>query len=116
MCQRYYVRERTCSAEFLSALIDVRAELDMPPGTADEVKTMGHDAVVALARPDWERDSQQPRIDAICTAIATRTPAARVDRLLAEGEACAATTGCTTFARCAVATQRSYIASGAGPH
>lgn len=116
MCQRYYVRERTCRDEFLSALIDARSDLDMPPGIADEVKTKGHDAVVALARPEWEQDSQPPRINAICTAIATRTPAAQVGRLLAEGDTCAATTDCTAFATCAVAAQRSYIASGAGSH
>lgn len=113
MCKRYYVRQATCVDAYLSALLDLRVELDMPHGIGDEVKAEGHDAAVAEARRDWDRDMEPAKIDAICNAMATRTPAAQVDRLLQQGDECEATADCKAFATCAVATERSYIASGA---
>jgi hypothetical protein len=113
MCKRHYAREATCADEYLSALLDLRVELDMPPGIGDEVKTDGRDAVLAKAHEEFVRDTEPAKVDAICQAMATKTPADHVERLLAQGDTCEATTDCKAFAACAVATERSYIASGA---
>lgn len=113
MCQAYYVRQRSCVDDYLSALIDLRAELDMPKGVAAEVKSVGKPALVEKARVEWTSDTEQPKVDAICDAMATRTPADQVERLLKQGDTCAATPDCKAFAKCAVETERSYIASGA---
>lgn len=111
MCQGYYARERACADDYLAALIDVRGELDMPEGIAAEISAEGKAAVVEKARVEWKSDMEQPKIDAICDAIAKHTPADQVDFLLKQGDTCAATTDCKAFAQCAVGTERSYIAS-----
>lgn len=113
MCKRHYARQRTCVDDYLSALLDVRIELDMPPGIGDEVEAKGRDAVLAIAHAEFQRDTEPARVDAICEAMATKTPAEHVERLLKAGDECEATKDCKAFAACAVATERSYIASGA---
>jgi hypothetical protein len=113
MCDRYYVRQRACVSEYLSALLDVRVEYNMPPGIADHVKQVGKPAALAEARVDWERDTTLEVTGMICKAMAERTPDAHVERLLKDGEACEATKDCTAFATCAVDTERTYIKSGA---
>lgn len=113
MCKRHYARQRTCVDDYLSALLDVRIELDMPPGIGDEVEANGRDAVLAIAHAEFQRDTEPARVDAICEAMATKTPAEHVERLLKAGDECEATKDCKAFAACAVATERSYIASGA---
>src|SRR5262245_50285068 len=90
MCHRHYAREQACVDEYLSAELDLRVELNMPPGIADEVKTQGRDAVMTQVRADFERDIEPSRLDAICNAMATQTPADQVDRLLKQGDACEA--------------------------
>src|SRR5688572_29403378 len=87
-CERYYVRQRTCVTEDLGALIDARAEYDMPPGIAARVKEAGRDAVIAEARPEWERDTAPDKTAAICKQLAEHTPAEHVERLLKDGDAC----------------------------
>lgn len=113
MCKRHYARQATCSDDYLSALLDVRIELNNPPGIGDEVKAKGRDAVLAIAHAEFQRDTEPAKVDAICEAMATRTPAEHVEQLLKAGDECEATKDCKTFAACAVATERSYIASGA---
>jgi hypothetical protein len=116
MCHRYYARQATCTDDYLSAVLDVRIELDMPKGIGERVKAEGRDAVLKEARAHWESDMEPAKIDAMCNAMATRTPANQVDRLLKQGDACEAAADCKAFATCAAGTERSYIASGATHH
>jgi hypothetical protein len=113
MCERYYVKQRSCASEYLSALLDVRIEYDMPSGIAARAKTDGRDAVLAEARVEWERDSAPAAVTAICQQMVDKTPPQHVERLLQQGEACEAVTECVAFAKCAVDTERVYIKSGA---
>ena len=85
----------------------------MPPGMAARVKEAGRDVVVAEARVEWERDMAPEKTTAICQQMVEKTPAEHVDLFLEDGDACAATTDCGTFATCAVNTERSYIKAGA---
>ena len=106
-------RQVSCVDDYLSALLDLRVELNMPPGIGDEVKAQGRDAVLAIAHQEFQRDTEPAKVDAMCSAIATRTPPEQVEHLLKEGDECEATTDCKAFAACSVATSREYIASGA---
>ena len=99
-----------------AALLEVRVEYDMPPGIAAEVERDGREAVRARMRPDWERDTTLENTDRMCRDMETKVPAEHMDRLIAEGERCAAERDCVGFTKCTVETQRSYIKSGAGPH
>lgn len=112
LCDRFYVRQRSCVNEYLHELVQVRAEYDMPKGIAAEVKERGLDATVADAKVEWERDTSLEKTTAICKAIAERTPAQHVERLWAEGDHCLTITECGAFAKCAVDTERTYIQSG----
>lgn len=112
MCDRYYVHQRTCVTDYLRELVQVRAEYDMPKGIAAAVKERGLEAVAAEAKIEWERDTSLEKTAAICKAMAERTPAEHVDRLLADGDRCEAITECGAFAKCAVDTERTYIRSG----
>ncbi|HET9992289.1 MAG TPA: hypothetical protein VFQ65_27345 [Kofleriaceae bacterium] len=112
LCRAHYAHEQTCADDYLSALIDLRVELNQPPGIADEAKAKGKPAMIELARTEFARDTAPDKVDAICNAMAAKTPAEQVDPLFKEGTRCAAMTDCTQFASCAVATERSYIAGG----
>lgn len=116
MCHRYYARQATCTDDYLSAVLDLRIELDMPKGIAERVRAEGRDALLKEARAHWQSDMEPAKVDAMCDAMATRTPADQLDRLLAQGDACEAAADCKAFAACAVGTERSYIASGATHH
>ena len=112
LCRAHYAHEQTCADAYLGALIDLRLELDQPPGIADEEKTKGKPAMIELARTEFTRDTAPEKVDAICNAMAAKTPPDQVEPLFTEGTHCAAMTDCKQFAACAVATERSYIAGG----
>jgi hypothetical protein len=112
LCRAHYAHEQTCADDYLSALIDLRVELNQPPGIGDDVKTKGKPAVLDLARVEFQRDTATDKVAAICDAMAMKTPAEQVEPLFKDGTHCAAMTDCKQFASCAVATERSYIAGG----
>jgi len=112
LCRAHYAHEQTCADDYLSALIDLRVELNQPPGIADEVKIKGKPATLELARAEFQQDTAPAKVDAICNAMATKTPAAQVGPLFKDGTHCAEMTDCKQFASCAVATERTYIAGG----
>lgn len=112
MCDRYYVRQRSCANDYLRALVQMRVEYDMPQGIAAHVKDVGLDAVVAEANVEYERDHAPDQTAALCKAMAERTPPDQVERLLADGDRCEAMTDCAAFAKCAIDTERSYVKEG----
>lgn len=112
LCEQHYARERTCAEAYLAELVRVRVELDMPPGIAQDDLKLGRDEVIALARRDWEVESQPEARTQICDALDEQVPASRVDALQAEGRECLAKATCDEFATCAVAHEYSFIESG----
>ena len=116
MCKRIFARKATCADDYLPVLLDLRVELNMPPGIGDQVKSQGRDAVLAVAHTELARDTEPAKVDALCETAATnatKAPSERVDRLLEQGDRCEATTDCKAFAVCVVAIDRGFIASGA---
>ena len=112
LCEEHYARERTCSSEYLAALVALRVEVDMPPGIAAEDARDGREATIAAAWVDWTRDSQPAERSKICRALDAQVPPERVDALKADAAACLSAADCTAFAACAVEHERSYIVSG----
>lgn len=116
MCKRIFARKSTCADDYLPALLDVRIELDIPPGIGDQVKSQGRDAVLATAHAELARDTEPAKVEALCenaAARAAKAPPARVDQLLDQGGTCEATTDCKAFAACVVVIDRGFIAAGA---
>ena len=116
MCKRLFARKATCADDYLPALLDVRIELDMPPGIGDTVKAEGRDAVLVTAHAELARDTAPEKVAAVCEEGASRAakaPPERVDQLLAQGSQCEAAADCKAFAVCAAAIDRGFIASAA---
>jgi hypothetical protein len=116
MCKRIFARKATCADDYLPVLLDLRIELDMPPGIGDEVKSQGRDAVLAVAHTELARDTEPAKVDALCESAATnatKAPPERVDQLLDQGGRCEAAADCKAFASCVVEIDRGFMAAGA---
>jgi hypothetical protein len=113
MCKRLFARKATCADDYLPALLDVRVELNMPPGIGDEVKAQGRDAVLAVAHTELKRDTEPAKVEALCETTAQKLPPERVDPLLEQVGSCEASADCKAFATCAAAIDRGFIAAGA---
>lgn len=114
MCQQIFARKATCADDYLPLLLDLRVELNLPPGIGDEVKAKGRDTVLAISHTELAHDTEPAKVDALCTAAAEnakKAPPERVDQLLQQGGTCEATTGCKAFASCVVQIDRVFIAS-----
>ena len=69
ICVEVFTHNRTCTAQYIPALVDLRAKYDVPAGIAAEVAAH-RDQVIAQANEEWATDSQPAAIDATCTQIA----------------------------------------------
>jgi hypothetical protein len=69
VCVEVFSKNRTCTDQFIPALVDLRAKYDQPAGIAAEVAAH-RDDVIAQAKTEWATDSQPAAIDATCTKIA----------------------------------------------
>lgn len=79
VCVEVFTRNRTCTAQYIPALVDLRAKYDQPPGIAAEVAA-NRAAVIAEANEEWAVDSTSEAIDATCTKItANLTPGDQAD-------------------------------------
>jgi hypothetical protein len=114
MCQRIFARKETCADDYLPLLLDLRIELNLPPGIGDEVKAQGREAALAVAHTELAQDTQPAKVDALCqgaAANAKKAPPERVDQLLAQGDRCEATPDCKAFSSCVVEIDRIFIGS-----
>jgi hypothetical protein len=118
MCKRIFARKATCADDYLPVLLDLRIELNLPPGIGDEVKSQGRDAVLAIAHTELAHDTEPAQVDAVCESAATnatKAPPERVDQLLDQGSRCEAAADCKAFASCVVEIDRGFIAAAARP-
>jgi hypothetical protein len=113
MCQRIFARKETCADDYLPVLLDLRVELNSPPGIGDRVKSEGRDAILAIAHTELARDTEPAKVNALCETTAKQMPPERIDQLLEQGDRCEAATDCKAFATCVVAIDRGFIAAGA---
>ncbi|MBL9019826.1 MAG: hypothetical protein JNL83_36920 [Myxococcales bacterium] len=68
LCVETMTKNRTCTDEYIPALVDTRAKLDKPPGIAEKVKA-DRAAVIAQAKVEWAEDSKDENIARQCQAM-----------------------------------------------
>ncbi|MBV8762688.1 MAG: hypothetical protein JO257_35715 [Deltaproteobacteria bacterium] len=115
LCQRIFARKQTCADDYLPMLLDVRVELDKPPGIGDEVKAKGRDAVLAIAHTELASDTEPAKVTALCEGAAKQVsqgPPERADQLLDQAGRCDAAADCKAFSSCVVVIDRGFIAAG----
>jgi hypothetical protein len=96
VCVKMFTRSRECTSDFIPALVDARARHDTPPGIAEQVKA-NRDAVIAEAMKEWETDSTDEAITALCDKISIDPASSEgVD----EANACMAKTSCPEYVAC----------------
>src|SRR5438067_7192500 len=73
-CVRLFQRQRTCTQDFIPALVDLRRSLDRPAGIAqgDRQET------IAAALEEWKSDSTDEAIGTTCDRMAPSLPSATV--------------------------------------
>lgn len=106
ICTKMFTRARECTSDFIPALVDARARHDVPPGIAAKVQE-NRDAVIADAMKEWETDSTDEAIAAMCEKI-SGDPAAGADS--AEIEGCTAKSACPDFVACIIPVQEKHFA------
>jgi hypothetical protein len=97
VCVATMTRARECTDDYIPALVDARAQADVPPGIADAVKK-DRNAVIAEAKQEWATDSKDENIAGMCekmTADGATTP----DEL-AMAKDCNAKTDCKEYTSC----------------
>jgi hypothetical protein len=111
-CEAFFARARTCTAEYIPALVDLRVSLDKPAGIAAEAQPPGgRDAIIQQALGEWTDDSQPAAVAALCSKIAGAVPPAEIESDRAKAATCMAATDCATFSTCAMELQRRRIAA-----
>lgn len=98
LCVEVFTRNRTCTDQYIPALVDLRAKYDQPAGIAADVAANRAD-VIAHAKTEWATDSLPEAIDATCTKIAA-TPGGFTQADADAAQACLASTDCTAYAAC----------------
>lgn len=98
VCVEVFTRNRTCTDQYIPALVDLRARYDQPAGIAAEVAAH-RDDVIAQAKTEWATDSQPEAIDATCTQIAASLGEAD-QASLAGAQACLASQDCGAYTTC----------------
>ena len=102
ICRSLMQRQRGCTAQFIPALVEARVQQDNPPGVAARERESGRDALLKDARSEWENDSQDPNIAAMCDDIAQSISPANDSQLRSSVSDCLAQEGCEAFVACAV--------------
>ena len=98
VCVDVFTRSRTCTDQYIPALVDARARYDKPAGAAAAVAA-DRDGVIAQAKTEWATDSQPAAIDASCTQMVGRlTDADRAE--VGTVQACLEIQDCTAYTAC----------------
>ncbi|MDB4956180.1 MAG: hypothetical protein JWO36_3749 [Myxococcales bacterium] len=97
LCVQVFTRARTCTDDYIPALVDSRAKLDQPPGIAAQVKA-DRAAVVATAKQEWADDSQDAKISANCDQMSAKMTGD--DRAQANAARDCIAKDCPAFAAC----------------
>lgn len=94
-CVEVMTRNRTCTDQYIPALVDLRAKHDKPAGIAEAVKT-DRAGVIAKAMEEWKTDSTDAAIASMCSQMAPSVSPEEV----AEVRACLAQTDCAAYTTC----------------
>lgn len=98
LCVEIFTRNRTCTDQYIPALVDLRAKYDQPAGIAADVAANRAD-VIAHAKTEWATDSLPEAIDATCAKIIAN-PAGFTQADGDAAQACLAHTDCAAYTAC----------------
>ncbi len=102
-CMTVMQRNRTCTDDYLPALVDMRARADSPPGIREEV-AKDRAGVIAHAREEWATDSTDEAFARNCQMLAQRSfPADAAER----AQACMAKDTCGEYVPCIISVMES---------
>lgn len=96
-CMTVMQRNRTCTDDFIPALVDMRARKDLPPGIADAV-AKDRAGVIAKAKEEWAGDSTDEAFARQCQMLTEHATPENA----AAGQACMAKDTCGEYAPCIV--------------
>lgn len=97
-CMTVMQRNRTCTDDFIPALVDMRARKDLPPGIKDAV-AKDRASVIARAKEEWVTDSTDEVFARQCQTLGDQATPENI----AAGEACMAKESCGEYAPCILA-------------
>lgn len=97
-CMTVQQRNRTCTDDFIPALVDMRARKDLPPGIKDAV-AQDRAGVIAHAKEEWATDSTDEAFARQCQDLGTRVTTENVEA----GKACMAKDTCAEYVPCILA-------------
>jgi hypothetical protein len=102
-CRDSFAKQRTCTDDFIPALVDARIELDMPAGIAAESKKDGgRDALITQAKSEWSKDSEPDAVAAQCKEMDGKVPAEQKAELQAAHTKCLAISDCKAYVECVI--------------
>jgi hypothetical protein len=96
-CVEVITRNRTCTDDYIPALVDVRAKYDVPAGIAAEVRT-DRAGVIAHAKEEWATDSTDAAIAATCDKLMQTWNGQQADADAAR--ACLTESDCASYTAC----------------
>jgi len=97
-CMTVMQRNRACTAEYIPALVDMRARIDKPAGIKDAV-AQDRAGVIARANEEWKTDSTDEAFARVCQSVQEHaTPEAAE-----QAKACMAKDTCAEYAPCITA-------------
>jgi hypothetical protein len=102
LCRALMQRQRSCSADFIPALVAARVSAGNPPGMRGHEERIGREALIAEAFAEWQSDSTAPAIESTCDGLARSLSPARDVEFRDTASACLANDGCEAFVACAV--------------
>jgi hypothetical protein len=108
-CVALFERQRTCSAEYIPALVDIRVRHDLPAGIAATDREGGRAALVAQAHDEWRSDSTDEAIAGTCRHIVDGSDPAELDERRAQVATCLAASDCTSFVACIAPPTEAWI-------
>jgi len=96
-CVEVMTRNRTCTDDYIPALVDARARHDVPAGITAAVAA-DRAAVITEALGEWAEDSKDPAIASMCQQMARSGAAAPAD--VETAPACRAQTAWWPYVAC----------------
>lgn len=109
-CRESFAKQRTCTDDFIPALVDARIELDMPAGIAAEgKKDGGRDALITQAKAEWAEDSKPEAVAAQCKDMDGKVPAEQKAELFAAHTKCLAISDCKAYVDCVMPITKKMI-------
>lgn len=99
ICVRVMRRTRQCEAVYVPGLLALRVRLDQPSGIAKRFEAKGRDAMLVVARTQFERDWSDEAIARNCTALSHKS-AEEQERIIAPERRCLEADRCSTFTMC----------------